>query len=62
MISKIYPAVFQTDASINPGNSGGPLLDRHGAVLGVTTWKIGGEGTNLAVRMRMRCEELIECG
>lgn len=27
--------VVQTDAAINPGNSGGPLLDLHGAAIGV---------------------------
>ena len=62
VISNIYDDAFQTDAAIGPGNSGGPLLDRHGDVLGVTTAMIDtSQGTNFAVRMRMRCEQLVRC-
>ncbi len=63
VVSNTYDRFFQTDAAINPGNSGGPLLDRNGKVLGVTTFKLpGSEGANFAVRMRVRCEALIDCG
>ncbi|HSO05096.1 MAG TPA: trypsin-like peptidase domain-containing protein, partial [Candidatus Limnocylindrales bacterium] len=62
IISKIYDTHFQTDAAVGPGNSGGPLLDRKGDVLGVTTFMLDpSQGTNFAVRMRMRCEELLQC-
>jgi S1-C subfamily serine protease len=30
--------MIQTDAAINPGNSGGPLVNRCGAVVGITTF------------------------
>ncbi|MGH8686593.1 MAG: S1C family serine protease [Burkholderiales bacterium] len=38
--------LIQTDAAINPGNSGGPMLDRCGAVVGVTS-EILGDAQNI---------------
>lgn len=62
VISNIFDTFFTTDAAIGPGNSGGPLADRRGHVLGVTTAKLfNSEGTNKAVRVSVRCQELVEC-
>jgi S1-C subfamily serine protease len=40
---------IQTQTPINPGNSGGPLLSDLGNLIGVNSFKAGGEGLNFAV-------------
>ncbi|MCW5760688.1 MAG: trypsin-like peptidase domain-containing protein, partial [Phenylobacterium sp.] len=41
--------VIQTQTPINPGNSGGPLLNEKLEVVGINSFKSGGEGLNFAV-------------
>ena len=41
--------IIQTQTPINPGNSGGPLLSDSSSLIGVNSFKAGGEGLNFAV-------------
>ena len=41
--------IIQTQTPINPGNSGGPLLGDSSSLIGVNSFKAGGEGLNFAV-------------
>ena len=43
--------VIQTQTPINPGNSGGPLLGESGKLIGINSFKEGGEGLNFAVSL-----------
>jgi hypothetical protein len=49
----------QIDGNINPGNSGGPVVDKTGALIGVTVSKI--TGTNIAFAIpSWQVEEMLE--
>jgi Trypsin-like peptidase domain len=41
--------IIQTQTPINPGNSGGPLISDSISLIGVNSFKAGGEGLNFAV-------------
>ncbi|HYB96331.1 MAG TPA: trypsin-like peptidase domain-containing protein [Vicinamibacterales bacterium] len=52
--------LVQTDAAVNPGNSGGPMLDRNGAVIGITTMGYrNAEGLNFGVAIE-HARDLVE--
>ena len=52
--------LVQTDAAANPGNSGGPMLDRSGAVIGVTTMQYkDAQGLNFGVAVE-HVKDLLE--
>jgi S1-C subfamily serine protease len=46
---KHHADVIQTQTPNNPGNSGGPLISDSGTLIGVNSFKAGGEGLNFAV-------------
>ena len=47
--SKHKADIIQTQTPINPGNSGGPLISDGGILIGVNSFKLGGEALNFAV-------------
>jgi S1-C subfamily serine protease len=51
IVSQIYPeGVVQLNVAVNPGNSGGPVLDMHGRVFGIATFKyMKGDGIGFAI-------------
>jgi S1-C subfamily serine protease len=66
---RMIRGIIQTDAAINPGNSGGPLLDKRGAMIGITTAIISRSGASAGVGLaipssvaRRVVEELIRNG
>ena len=46
VVSSVSQSEYKTDAAVNEGNSGGPMIDSHGRVLGLVSYKpIQAEGT-----------------
>ncbi|NOY25944.1 MAG: trypsin-like peptidase domain-containing protein [Oligoflexia bacterium] len=51
IISAVGGRLVQTDAALNPGTSGGPVLDAQGALVGIVSRKLGGEGVAFFVHV-----------
>lgn len=61
-VTNVKDTFVTHDASIGPGNSGGPLVDREGLVVGVNTASVeDSPGQNIAVRMRVACQKILDC-
>lgn len=52
IVSAVGPRLIQTDAALNPGTSGGPAFDADGAVLGLVSRKLPGEGLAFLVHVQ----------
>ena len=57
--SATFDNMIQTDAAINPGNSGGPLLDSHGAVIGINTMIYGTQSIGIGFAMPVSRAQVI---
>lgn len=59
IVSAVGPRLVQTDAALNPGTSGGPVFDEEGAIVGIVSRKLPGEGVSFLVHVD-RLRELVD--